>query len=1098
MGIAGFTRRALGLVLIAWSFGCVSVGSVGTASVPAPAPSLLPDAGQVSGTLEPGTSRTWRIEPEIDLYLRLRLDPPGAGARVEIRNADGEVLAVTVAEIGNRKPLRLPCIVPAGQVSQLRVESPPGGNYSLMVIENRQAREGDESRVAGLSALNRATYALRNGLTREEYRAILSSLQDAATYLETTEPTHHAHALIQEANVHLHLEDPMAAIEPARKAQKILTAVGQPSGRELGWLAEAYATEASALDDLGDTTEAPGLLTKAIKIYERWDERGASGKAVFLNNRALAYKKLEDFTQAESDYLAALQIWRDKQDRRREVTTLLNLANLYRAAGRLPEALALFEEARPLVQSAAPDSRLHLNTTLGRFYIAMGRLDEARELLQEGLTLARQKERKTFEAAILNHLGLLYRILGKPQESEVSHRSALRIFKALEDEPRVAKTTVDLGRALRQQAQLAEAGALFDLGLSKARALGFRAIQVEASVELALTHSGAGRHPEARSTARTAASLAEEAPTPTRISALLALGEVNVAAGLPALAEAPLSQVLQLSRIEEVPLSLARAHALLGTATWQTGDLEAAQAHLSKALDIYEQIRGHLASPESRTHFLARWHRHYLNLVDVLMRLDEEKPGQGFAAQALEISERSRARTLVEMLSEARVEIHRGIDPELRDRERLLGDQLALLRVGLAEASNEGEEGQLTVLQNALYEATRSYGEVEAKIRDHHAAYAALRYPEPLTLGEIQGLIPDGTLLLEYALGAERSFLFAVGPHSFQVHELPNSSTLRNRVDAIRDLIAREDIRLARSLNTRSRQLWSTLLEPVLDAPSPPQRLWIVADGPLHFLPFELLQNSDGQFAIETVEIGYIQSASTLVALPTVTQRLHTSPLFVAFAQPSGGGLAHFGLPELPGTLEEVNGIAELLPDTSRLYLGPDANEDNLARDPAVRTARWVHFATHGWIREDAPLQSGLVLSPTSEGDYLLQAAEVFDLDFSAELVVLSACETGLGEAVDGEGIIGLTRAFLYAGSYNIVVSLWPVGDRSTRLLMQNFYSRLAAGMEPAHALQLSKQVLIAQGFPAQAWAPFILIGGLYAAEEVQSLTSVGSTPMNY
>jgi CHAT domain-containing protein len=179
----------------------------------------------------------------------------------------------------------------------------------------------------------------------------------------------------------------------------------------------------------------------------------------------------------------------------------------------------------------------------------------------------------------------------------------------------------------------------------------------------------------------------------------------------------------------------------------------------------------------------------------------------------------------------------------------------------------------------------------------------------------------------------------------------------------------------------------------------------------------------------------------------------------------------------LPGSVEEVEAIAALFPGRSQLYVGADANQDNVLGNPVLHQARWLHFATHGWIGD--PAESGLVLSPDADDDPMLHVYEIFNLDLEAEAVVLSACDTGLGGTQRGEGLVGLSHAFFYAGAANVVVSLWPVADRSTGELMRRMYLGLADGLPPAEALRRAKLELIADGRFAGAshWAPFILVG---------------------
>jgi CHAT domain-containing protein len=375
-----------------------------------------------------------------------------------------------------------------------------------------------------------------------------------------------------------------------------------------------------------------------------------------------------------------------------------------------------------------------------------------------------------------------------------------------------------------------------------------------------------------------------------------------------------------------------------------------------------------------------------------------------------------------------------------------------------------------------------------AEIRSNWSAYASLKYPEPLELTTVQGELAPREALIYYVLGPKRSCLFVITCEGFTHYDLPPQHLVDKTVNDLLRVIESSDPRSTRQSRRLEARLFEMLMRPALPSLDEVDKLWIAPDGALYFLPFEtLLESSRPDAAPQSLLskwfVGYVPSASAITSLPK-TARFDPPGWFVAFADPVGDLIESSAserkavLPSLPGALDEAQAIARLFPQHSRLYLGPEARQDNLFDNPAVEGARYLHFASHGFISEE-PATSAILLSPDSRGDAFLQVSEIFNLNLRADVVVLSACDTGTGERLSGEGLVGLSRAFFYAGSRSLVVSLWPVPDNSTSQLMQHFYGHLAADLPPVEALRQAKLNLIADGTfrNPRYWAPFILLG---------------------
>jgi CHAT domain-containing protein len=512
-------------------------------------------------------------------------------------------------------------------------------------------------------------------------------------------------------------------------------------------------------------------------------------------------------------------------------------------------------------------------------------------------------------------------------------------------------------------------------------------------------------------------------------------------------------------------------------------------------------------------------------MIDLLMQVHRQNPSEGADAAALQVSEQARARSLLDSLAEARVDIRQGADPVLLDRERASKMALnakAIQQMRLLRRKHSSTEAE--TLAEEIHTLTAAHEEVEALIRSKSPHYAALTQPVPLTCSEIQRLVLDEeTLLLEYALGEERSYLWAVTPATVRSYELPKRIEIERCAHRVLDLILVRQGRLKETALQLRRRIDSAELEyrrqaailsrmllgPVSDQLES-KRLLVVAEGALHYLPFGALPSparpgEDDQTTplIANHEIVNLPSASALAVLRNETRKRPPSlkilaavadPVFEADDPRIGGNISSIhpvpkqgeglAVSRLPATREEANSIMALVPQGMGLKITDfDANRTVVAR-PELAEYRIVHFATHGFLNGDHPELSGLMMSLVDEQgrpqDGFLRLHDIYNLKLPVELVVLSACDSALGQELRGEGVVGIVRGFMYAGAARVVASLWKVEDEATAALMKRFYSlMLEEGKSPAAALRaaqldLSRQTRWQSPF---YWAAFVLQG---------------------
>lgn len=596
---------------------------------------------------------------------------------------------------------------------------------------------------------------------------------------------------------------------------------------------------------------------------------------------------------------------------------------------------------------------------------------------------------------------------------------------------------------------------------------------------------------------------------------------------------------------------------------------ESAVANYRESLATIETLRqGSLRADESRTTFLATIKDVFDEAASAyasMALLAEPSAGAPlsgksleYAGEAFRINEQSRARSLLDLLNETNAAITEGVPADLLkrkqenfDRQQDIADILTGINISTEEMKKKPAE-----LDAELEQLQAEYEEIENQIRTASPRYATLTANKPLTMTEVQqNVLDDQTVLVEYALQAEESYLFAVSKGAVSLFKLPSRANveklatdlraqlipakLQRRIVGIDVAEANRGLGIASSAPedaapfvAASNALYKAVLEPAAGIIGE-KRLMVVADGALNYVPFEvLLKSADaGDFSslgylVKTNEVIYAPSASVVAAIKQQRTKaagramlIIADPVFnsndarakkgtapatdaevrglgiqaaltdvAGVSTPAASGAAMEGLPlaRLNGTRLEADEIAKLAKASggqAEVWLDLDANEDNVVtRD--VSKYGIIHIATHGLLNAERPQFTGVVLSLVGNKahDGFVRTDEVFNLRLGSPLVMLSACETGLGKEKRGEGVMGLTRAFMYAGAPTVGVSLWSVADKSTADLMTDFYKRLlTAGDNTTSSSALrGAQLAMISGKKYSApfyWAPFVLVG---------------------
>ena len=504
-----------------------------------------------------------------------------------------------------------------------------------------------------------------------------------------------------------------------------------------------------------------------------------------------------------------------------------------------------------------------------------------------------------------------------------------------------------------------------------------------------------------------------------------------------------------------------------------------AVTYFQEAVTLVEQLRqGLVPTEQARAASVASTKPLFDDLIDTLFGLDP--------SQSLQTVELSRARAFLSILAESQVDLRQNLSPSDRDREtaiftRISSIQKDLGRLNVSTAFRKQRDADLESAENDLER-------LHLEIRRANPRLAGVQYPKPLDLRQIeQEALKPGATLIEYYLGEKRSFVWVVSRDQSSSAVLPPAKEIQALAGAFRKSLTAQvsslTVRQAeRESSKLSARLYEMLLKPVERSLVGSQSLIVVPDGVLYYVPFEALRaTASSRHLFERFPISYAPSATSLAAIdqssPPTQQKILLAFGDPVYARSDAGMQRGPDLAALPYTRDEVLGIASLFPkDQSAVYLGSSASRQSLQAE-ALERYRYIHFATHGILDEAHPSRSGLALTAGDGG--ILKVDEITALRIRADVVTLSACSTGLGELVSGEGMLGLVRSFLYAGASSVAVSLWNVNDDATSTLMKEFYRNLSRSMPPQEALRRAKISLIHQDNSLwrhpHFWAPFVL-----------------------
>jgi CHAT domain-containing protein len=915
------------------------------------------------------------------------------------------------------------------------------GRLKVAQLEHRPATSIDRLRIAGERKMAEARAAFRERTPESIEQARGAAVSAAASFAEAGLAPRQVAALYQ---LGLCLRD-LARFDEALSVLHEGLAVADASDGQIRTSNLHHA--------VASVHAARGEMDAAVAEIERARDEAASagdstGQAWAWNNLGIYQRRLGRVDLAVSAMRAAADLFAADGNQRGSLTARLNQGLLQMERGNADGAIEAYRQvlagARALGDREREAYALH---DLGDAYGVLGDHQRALDLFTQALVIRRQIATPGPVASSLANAGLAADALGDHELAIAHLEEALKLYRLIEDRNGESFALHHLG-LLRLPVDRAAGLDLLDQALAIRRDIGDR--------------GGEG-------------------------TTLLALGTAHLDAGELDAAMTPLGEALARGETMADPFLEAEAQFQRARLAAAQGETEIALNHVQRAGELAESVRRRVSSEELRATWMAAV-RHYAELeVQLLLKL-------GRLGDAFEASEGARARVMVDLVDRSWVPV--TTEPALAEEIRAAEAGIVRSQRSLMDARSESgvDPDEIGKMERQSEQAFDRYREVRESVRSRQPRRAAFLEPTPATLRETRHLLGVDTALLEFLVGDDRSVVFVVTSDAVTVHTLPGRERLTADAELMLKSIDSPGRRGRLTARLAAWQLYQTAVAVALKDVGDRDRLLVVADGPLHAVPFDALVTRD---PTTTDRPAWLLDRFVITVAPSMTVlRLLGSPpqatgpstrLAVAgFADPvvsdeTAATLLSDGLElgPLPDSRRELKEVGETVGrDHALLSVGADATEERLVGSPEVAAATTLHLATHGLIDDLRPDRTALLMTPSPGHDGLLHTYEIFELELANEQVVLSACQTGLGREVRGEGMMGLAHAFFHAGARRLVVSLWSVADASTSDLMVRFYRHMV-DHDPATALTLAKRELANESSTANPfhWAPFVLVG---------------------
>lgn len=906
---------------------------------------------------------------------------------------------------------------------------------------------------AGLGFMNPMLFAVTGATYASlgETDKALDFLNRALPFLQRANiPQFSAYALKGLGDVHVQIGQKRKGLEYLNEALSLYQQTGD-------WLHEVQVlTLISALrSSLGLSTEA---MKSARAAVDRSKEKGATDwQAYGYFAVGAAYAAIGNLEQAATAYNQSLDLLHGQHDGTGEATALNNLGLIYMARGNFDRALDYFERALKLSQSnREPRLAAYASNNMGTIYSLRGDPLTAFRRFKEALDFAVPNKDKRLEAAVLSSMADAYFLINSPNHSLRLLKEAAAAFAAIEEPAHEAEALISLADGYAVLGRYQEALDVLQPVLESRRVAADPGRQGYILREMGYIYNHLGDPGKALMCYAQALSQLETARDDIgKVDLYTAWGSALASNRDYHQAEELFTKGLTLARQAGLRQGESLILAMLGFLREKQGDLAQAERYYGEGITVSESLRSSARIEEIKTE-VGSISATLLGPATLL------KFKLGKWSEAFALAESARARIFLDQMNSAHIDIRKGADPELIDQEQSLRFDMRSLEEKLRkERRNNPASEAGRVMATSLKEKEESYAALLIRLKASNPEYAQLQSYSPAPLKEIQRLLGPQTTMVSYFVTAEKTLAFVLSSDSLHVVEITvKEADLRGAINWFRDFASLRDPQ-PQSLM----QLHAWLVAPIRQYLKTAQVV-IVPHGILHYVPYAALNDGRSYFGDEHA-IYYLPSASTLPSLRRRTG--HTGQRLLSVAQSQASGL-----PSLRYVDEEASSVAKLY-HAQPLLTGRASRAEFLKRASAYNM---LHIAAHAELNATNPLFSRIRLFAERDDSGAIEVREIYGMDLTrTDMVVLSACETQLGAPSKGDDIVGLNRAFIYAGASSVIASLWTVDDQATSFLMKVFYGQLKQGMSKAAALQAA-QTATRKKYPhPYYWAAFVLTG---------------------
>lgn len=768
---------------------------------------------------------------------------------------------------------------------------------------------------------------------------------------------------------------------------------------------------------VGPPVKGRALYEAAVAMYRERRAKLDLANALLMATRIYTTRNEHDKAAASLEEAAA--IYRKLNDWEGEAVALNDLALLYFDRGQIDQPLALLERTLSLLERSGSREGAILGLVhTAHLYANLGRFEESLERYEQALALARELDDPYQEAKVVRDLAQVLLIANRPEKALIQIRETLQSVR------RAGNRSVEMSLLKAKAAVLLSMGrykpalAAIDQSRTLSRRLGDRGSEAEVLLLKGMNLFARGRFGSALKGLQASLRIQEETGSLwLRLSTLLMFGA----------SQESLGRIPEAARTYREAMELGES-LLQGV---QTDDL---LLGLTKSVGLEH-------------------HR----LLGLLAR-------EGNAEEAFSVAERARARTLLRQIGSRRIDFRQGGDPGLVAEEGELRVRLSQLKRQIGEEQRKDFDRRDRILLERLEREAdagrRRYETLLIRLKQTHPEHASIVQPSPLKASDTQSLLDEKTTLIEFFVLDQETLAWVIDREAVRMVRLPvPARDLGRRITSVRERIA---ARISEAGEATG--LYRDLIAP-LEPHIRGRRLFIVPHGPLHFLPFAALLDGEGRRLVERYPLSQLPSASVL-------------PFLSRKRSPDHGRLLVLGDPDgsLPHAAEEARAVAALY--GARPLLGSRATEVVLREHG--RPIDVLHIAAHAVTDPARPLFSRIELAPGGGEDGDLEVHEIFGLDLTGtNLVVLSGCETALGNLTEGDDLVGWSRAFLYAGAPAVLTTLWPVDDAASAALLTRFHRHLRQGRSTEMALQAAQREMLAEERwrSPYYWAAFVLTG---------------------